>query len=132
MAGLLSSLATDPTRHLYRLAQSPNYRTLCALTSRYGRTPRHTPRRVRVHGWELDVVDVASFLAAYGSIFVNHCYAFRSGTQSPLILDCGANIGLSTLYFKRAFPNARIIAFEPDPRVYEALVHNVHGNGYSD
>jgi FkbM family methyltransferase len=31
----------------------------------------------------------------------------------PLILDCGANIGLSAVYFALAFPAARIVAVEP-------------------
>ncbi len=34
--------------------------------------------------------------------------------QVPLIIDCGANIGLSAQYFAREFPDARIIAVEPD------------------
>jgi FkbM family methyltransferase len=33
--------------------------------------------------------------------------------HAPLILDCGANIGLSAVYFALAFPAARIVAVEP-------------------
>lgn len=32
----------------------------------------------------------------------------------PLIIDCGANIGLSSQYFAREFPEARILGVEPD------------------
>lgn len=32
----------------------------------------------------------------------------------PLIVDCGANMGLSAKYFAHAYPAARIIAIEPD------------------
>ncbi len=35
--------------------------------------------------------------------------------RSPLIIDCGANIGLSVLVFAERFPDARIYAIEPDP-----------------
>jgi FkbM family methyltransferase len=33
---------------------------------------------------------------------------------TPLVVDCGANIGLSTDYFAQHFPAARIVAIEPD------------------
>lgn len=37
-------------------------------------------------------------------------------TDSPVILDIGANDGETTADFLRQFPGARIAAFEPDPR----------------
>jgi FkbM family methyltransferase len=33
--------------------------------------------------------------------------------KTPLIIDCGANIGLSAVYFALQFPAARIVAIEP-------------------
>lgn len=33
--------------------------------------------------------------------------------ETPLIVDCGANIGLSSLYFAKHLPMARIIGIEP-------------------
>ena len=35
--------------------------------------------------------------------------------RTPLIIDCGANIGASAAYFAEVFPAARIVALEPDP-----------------
>jgi FkbM family methyltransferase len=37
-----------------------------------------------------------------------------AGGRAPLILDCGANIGLSALWFARTFPAARVVAVEPE------------------
>lgn len=34
--------------------------------------------------------------------------------KTPLIIDCGANIGLTSLYFSMMFPRAKIVAIEPD------------------
>src|SRR5262249_17417794 len=34
--------------------------------------------------------------------------------REPLIVDCGANIGLSARYFATEYPAARIVAVEPD------------------
>ncbi len=44
-----------------------------------------------------------------------------------MILDIGANIGASTLYFAANYPQARILAFEPFLESYELLVRNVEG-----
>jgi tRNA G46 methylase TrmB len=33
--------------------------------------------------------------------------------DTPLVIDCGANIGLSSLYFAKHLPKARIIGIEP-------------------
>lgn len=43
--------------------------------------------------------------------------------NAPTILDFGANIGMASLYFKKQFPTAHILAFEPfvDNR---ALIHS--------
>jgi FkbM family methyltransferase len=34
--------------------------------------------------------------------------------RRPLIVDCGANIGLSAVYFEECFPKALIVALEPE------------------
>lgn len=44
-----------------------------------------------------------------------------------LILDLGANIGLSTLYFSKVFPEARILAIEPSPNNFSLLRANLDG-----
>jgi FkbM family methyltransferase len=36
------------------------------------------------------------------------------GGKTPLIVDCGSNVGLSLLYFAFQYPHARIIGVEPD------------------
>jgi FkbM family methyltransferase len=61
------------------------------------------------------------------TIYKNEIYAFKAKTDSPLILDCGANVGLSIRYFKKLYPQARIIAFEPDPQIFQVLQKNCEG-----
>lgn len=41
------------------------------------------------------------------------------------VLDIGANVGATALYFSRIFPNARIYAFEPAPDNFAVLQKNV-------
>jgi FkbM family methyltransferase len=77
-------------------------------------------------------VDAASFLSMYREIFYRGVYAFKTDSSPPRILDCGANVGLSVLYWKQRFPNARITAFEPDPDVFEVLAWNCERHAHDD
>lgn len=44
--------------------------------------------------------------------------------KAPLIVDCGANIGASVVYFAKTFPDAHIVALEPEPDNFSLLVLN--------
>jgi FkbM family methyltransferase len=132
MGGLLQPFFFEPARHLYRLISDERYRKLSFLESKFRRVPRFTDCRVHVYGWELVFPDSASFLSGFREIFVEHAYAFVSDSDAPEILDLGANIGLSVLFFKQLYPNAKITALEADPMIFPYLVRNVHGNGFAD
>jgi FkbM family methyltransferase len=69
-------------------------------------------------------------LKTYQEIFVEEIYKFESNKSHPVILDCGANIGISTIYFKTIYPNAIVHAFEPDANLFEILSKNIHANGF--
>lgn len=45
------------------------------------------------------------------------------------IVDAGANIGLTSLFFLHHFPEAKIISIEPDPENYEMLKKNTQEFG---
>lgn len=63
-------------------------------------------------------------------IFEGGEYSFACDQSDPTILDCGSHIGLSVAWFKRCWPKARIIAFEPDPQNFRLLETNVALNGF--
>jgi FkbM family methyltransferase len=46
----------------------------------------------------------------------------------PLIIDAGANIGLATLYYRDTYPEAMIIAVEPEPRNFAELLRHLDGD----
>lgn len=50
----------------------------------------------------------------------------------PVIVDCGANIGLATYFVKRRHPTARVIAYEPDPALFAVLEANIRRNHFAD
>ncbi|HLL73724.1 MAG TPA: FkbM family methyltransferase [Pyrinomonadaceae bacterium] len=68
----------------------------------------------------------------YREIFEQQIYRFEAGSQTPFIIDGGANIGLSIIYFKQLYPQSRVVAFEPDSSVFRALEGNIRRRGYGD
>ncbi|MFZ1721801.1 MAG: FkbM family methyltransferase [Microgenomates group bacterium] len=55
-------------------------------------------------------------------------YYFKCKHSQPIIVDLGANIGDTCIYFKWLYPNARIFAFEPHPVAYKYLIKNIAEN----
>lgn len=70
-----------------------------------------------------------AFYDTYQEIFEQDIYKFQALNNTPLIIDCGANIGLSLLFFGKEFPEAKIIAFEPDNSVLPYLKKNIEESG---
>lgn len=94
--------------------------------------PRHRPTTSRLLGRALQLRDAATFLSGVEAIFARRCYDFVAAGPEPLIIDCGANIGLSCIFFKRRYPRCRLIAFEPDPRLFAALRANMRAFALRD
>jgi FkbM family methyltransferase len=96
------------------------------------RRPRYQPFVTHLLGRPLQVVDGLSFYHSYREIFQQEIYRFDTHHPAPRILDGGANIGLSVLYFKQLYPLAKITAFEPDDAVFRALKENLHSFQHPD
>lgn len=96
------------------------------------RTPRYKPVTTKFLGKKFEAVDAVSFVSGKREIYDRDIYRFHTDAKSPVIIDCGANIGLSVIYFKRLYPNAIIEAFEPDPSIYQTLSNNVSTFGFDD
>ncbi len=69
-----------------------------------------------------------SFQIIVREIFFKGEYKFRAEVEAPVIFDCGANIGLATLYFKYIYPKSHITAFEADPENVRVLNENIANN----
>ena len=65
-------------------------------------------------------------------IWGDHCYYTELANENPVIIDAGAHIGMSTLYFAKQFPTAKIIAIEPNPITRELLETNIWENRLED
>ncbi len=129
--GLLKPFWFGPIRHLWRLLSDPGYRQSAWLHSRFGYQKRFKPLRLYTSKLDIKAPDAASFLSAWDDIFARELYRFDFDGD-PRILDLGANIGLASLYFKRRFPDSKILAVEADPQMYDYLVRNLEANGCED
>jgi len=112
-------------KHVYLLATSMEYRKLAIYNTLYSSKRRFTKARIKCCGRILNVPDVASFLSMYEEIFLNRIYEVKA--EQPRILDLGANIGLSVIWFKENFPKSEILAIEADPNIYQYLMDNTSG-----
>jgi FkbM family methyltransferase len=68
----------------------------------------------------------------FKEIFLAESYHFESSNPNPTIIDCGANVGFSTLYFKSIYPNSKVICFEASKETFDKLEktlekNNIHG-----
>lgn len=72
------------------------------------------------------------FIHGVKELFVDKSYYFSTNSTEPLIIDCGANIGMSVLYFKQLHPNSKVICFEPDKNLFEILKKNIQSYNLSN
>lgn len=75
----------------------------------------------------------------YDQIFLAQVYSFRflrrypeieqfyDACPRPLVLDCGANIGASSIWFATRFPRSTVVAVEPEPGNFAILERNAAG-----
>lgn len=80
----------------------------------------------------LKFIDACTLIEGNREIFLDEIYNFYSDSSDPTIIDCGANIGLASIYFKTIYPNSQVLAFEPDPSAYNCLVNNMKNLGLSN
>lgn len=69
-----------------------------------------------------------SFRGLYKTYFREEAYRFEVDVEKPFIIDGGANIGVGCRYLKHLYPQAEIIAFEPDEKMFGLLVKNMAGH----
>ena len=118
----------EPIKHLLLLLFDDEYRQYYILFKRYGKYSKYTGKRVKFNSFVFDVPDVESFIAQYRDIMLYKEYRFKTRSNNPVIIDLGANVGLSVFYFITEYPNAVIEAYEADPEIYEYLSSNIHMN----
>jgi len=77
----------------------------------------------KIYGYDYDTINYL-----FNEVFISNQYYFQPSSPKPLIIDCGANIGMAVLYFKRLFPDSKIIAFEANPYAFKLLDKTIQFN----
>lgn len=93
-------------------------------------SPRGVPTVATLLDPPIRVMDGPSFAAQYEEIFIKEAYDFPFAGERPTIIDGGANVGVGTIWWSARWPNAKILAYEPDPIIFETLKWNTryHNN----
>jgi FkbM family methyltransferase len=63
--------------------------------------------------------------SVFWQVFVEREYDFPLAIEPKLIIDGGANVGCTTLWFAEKFPQAKIIAVEPEESNFKVLQENI-------
>jgi len=102
--------------------------TLRAINAANGRAPIEVP----ILGHPMRAFSRDNLQYLFTEVFMRREYAFDSPRPDPVIIDCGANIGMATLFFKRQHPASVIHAFEANPHAVALLRENVTRNRLSN
>lgn len=81
-----------------------------------------------VMGFKVSHLNLKTLCQLFDEIFIDCVYYFRTANATPSIIDCGSNIGMSILFFKKLYPGARVVGFEPDLDTYGRLEENIRLN----
>ncbi len=82
----------------------------------------------KIHKYDIGYTNKKEFDILKDEIFNQEIYKIDLNTDSPVIFDLGSHIGLSILYFKMDYPNAKIVGFEPNPNIFSLLEENIYCN----
>lgn len=102
------------------------------LIDRANAFARHTPHRFRYRTYDLRATDFLSVAWQIMELFEEERLRFNAATDEPVVIDCGANVGISALYFRSLHPRCRLTCFEPDAAVFACLKANLDANGAGD
>jgi FkbM family methyltransferase len=68
-----------------------------------------------------------SDIHTFREIFLREEYSIKLPFTPKTIVDAGANIGFTTLFFHRLYPSAKIVSLEPDSGNFKILKQNTSG-----
>lgn len=86
---------------------------------------------VDILGYKIFYGDFNTFYYLFKEVFVGETY-YTELKKNALIFDVGANIGLTTIYFKLIRPDSRVVSFEPEKANFSILKNNIEVNNFKN
>ena len=109
------------------------FKVLSLLYLKYKIKRKNSPEVThKILDFKVTAYDYHTLMYLFREVFLSKEYYFEAENPKPTIIDCGANIGMSILYFKFLYPNCRITAFEPNPFAFALLEKNISQNNLKD
>lgn len=89
-------------------------------------------RLVRVPwGW-FEYSKLPNLVSQFESIFIGRGYSFTTSAATPVIIDCGGNMGVSALWFRQSYPGCALTVYEADPNLAGIIRRNLDRAGHTD
>ena len=98
-----------------------------ALPDCHARRPITVSVKIEGNPFSVTLADYSDFIVLRN--LGQREFAIALPAPPGVIVDCGAHIGLSSLFFHALYPGASIYAVEPNPVTYRTLVLNTSGLG---
>jgi FkbM family methyltransferase len=79
------------------------------------------PRLIHQVSLRFDTTDILVF----DDVIIKQDYSFGLPTSARTVVDAGANVGLTSIFYATRFPNAKVFAIEAEHSNFEVLRRNV-------
>jgi len=84
-------------------------------------------RLIEIANEQLYVRTTTPDIKVANSILIEGEYDIITAYDPKVIIDAGAHIGVSAIYFAQKYPEARVYAIEPEQNNYQILLKNIEG-----
>ena len=101
------------------------WKTLPLLKQKMQEVHPRTPGMYRFPWGSFSFPSLGTFTAQFEEIYCRRVYEFVADNPAPRIVDCGGNMGMSTLWFKQNYPDSQITVAEPDPDLAAMIKTNL-------
>lgn len=107
-------------KYIYRFGIFAGFKAFIVSTKKSGNISIQIPS-VKSPVW---LRAKTSDIPTFEQIFISQEYDIKIPITPENIIDCGANIGLATVYLKNRYPHAKVISIEPDNGNFAMLQKN--------
>jgi len=107
-------------KYIYRFGVFAGFKTFINSNKKSGNIPLHIPTAKNPIWLRAKTSDIPTF----EQIFISQEYDIKIPITPESIIDCGANVGLASVYLKNRYPLAKIISVEPDTENFAMLQKN--------